>query len=169
MLALWELSITHNPCSARGSNFYISTMAPSSPAQALAHRVTIDIWLSLGQLKGFPSGSTGKESACNAGDPGLILGQEVPWRRDRLPTPVFLGFPGGLVGKKNPPAVWEIWVRPLGWEDFPWRRERLPTPVFCLREFHQLYSLWDHKESDTTERLSLHFTSLHLSCIWNSI
>ena len=28
--------------------------------------------------KGFPGGSDGKESACNAGDLGLIPGQEVP-------------------------------------------------------------------------------------------
>ena len=27
---------------------------------------------------GFPGGSLGKESACNAGDPGLILGGEDP-------------------------------------------------------------------------------------------
>ena len=27
---------------------------------------------------GFPGGSDSKESACNAGDPGLILGQEDP-------------------------------------------------------------------------------------------
>ena len=27
---------------------------------------------------GFPGGSEGKESACNAGDMGLILGQEDP-------------------------------------------------------------------------------------------
>ena len=27
-------------------------------------------------------------------------------------------------------------------------------------EFHGLYSSWGHKESDTTEQLSLHFTSL---------
>ena len=32
--------------------------------------------------RGFPSGSDGKESACNAGDLGLILGQEDPWRRE---------------------------------------------------------------------------------------
>ena len=38
----------------------------------------------------------------------------------------------------------------------PWRRERLPTPVFWPREFHGLYSPWGRKESDTTERLSLH-------------
>ena len=37
----------------------------------------------------------------------------------------------------------------------PWRRERLPTPGFWPREFYGLYSLWEHKESDMTERLSL--------------
>ena len=41
---------------------------------------------------GFPGGSAGKESACNTGDPSLSLGSG---RRDRLPTPVFLDFPGG--------------------------------------------------------------------------
>ena len=38
---------------------------------------------------GFPSGSVGEESACNAGDVGSIPGK-IPWRRTRLPTPVFL-------------------------------------------------------------------------------
>ena len=37
----------------------------------------------------------------------------------------------------------------------PWRREKLPTPVFWPGEFHGLYSQWGHKESDTTEQLSL--------------
>ena len=36
-----------------------------------------------------------------------------------------------------------------------WKRERLPTPVFWPGEFRALYSPWDHKESDMTERLSL--------------
>ena len=40
------------------------------------------------------------------------------------------------------------------------RTERLPAPVFWPGEFHGLYSPWGHKELDTTERLSLHFTSL---------
>ena len=26
---------------------------------------------------------------------------EVPWKRDRLPSPVFLGFPGGSAGKES--------------------------------------------------------------------
>ena len=51
---------------------------------------------------------------------------------------------------KNPPAMWETgfdaWVGKI-----PWRRERLPTPVFWPGEFHELYSPWGHKESDTTE------------------
>ena len=42
----------------------------------------------------------------------------------------------------------------------PRRRERLPTPVFWPGEFHELYSPWGHKESDTTERLSL----IHSPC-----
>ena len=37
----------------------------------------------------------------------------------------------------------------------PWKRERLPTLVFWPGEFHGLYSLWGHKELDTTGRLSL--------------
>ena len=36
----------------------------------------------------FPDSSEGKESACSAGDLGLIPGD--PWRRERQPTPVFL-------------------------------------------------------------------------------
>ena len=50
---------------------------------------------------GFLGSSTGKESTCNSGDPGLIPGLEsFPWRRDKLPTPVFLGFPGGSNDKE---------------------------------------------------------------------
>ena len=48
----------------------------------------------------------------------------------------------------------ETWVRSLGWED-PLEKERLPTPVFWPGEFHGLCSPWGHKDSDTTERLSL--------------
>ena len=37
-------------------------------------------------LLGFPGGSDGKVSACNAEDPGSVPGSE----RECLPTPVFL-------------------------------------------------------------------------------
>ena len=49
---------------------------------------------------GFLDSSVGKESACKAGDPVRFLGWEDPLEKDRLPTPVFLGFPGGSAGKK---------------------------------------------------------------------
>ena len=40
---------------------------------------------------GFTSGSEGKESVCNAGDLGSTPGSgRSPWRREWLPTPVFL-------------------------------------------------------------------------------
>ena len=46
------------------------------------------------ELRGFPGGSDGKVSACNAGHLGLIpeLGR-FPWRRKWQPTPVVL-LPG---------------------------------------------------------------------------
>ena len=43
-----------------------------------------------------------KESTCNAGDPGSIPGSgRSTGGRDRLPTPVFLGFFGGSAGKES--------------------------------------------------------------------
>jgi len=44
------------------------------------------------------------------------LVRKIPWRTDRLPTPVFMGFPGGSDDKESP-AMWETWVLSLGWED----------------------------------------------------
>ena len=40
-----------------------------------------------------------------------------------------------------------------------WSGVPLPTLIFWPREFHELYSPWDCNESETTERLSLHFTA----------
>ena len=57
-------------------------------------------------LEGFPGSSADKESAYNAVDPGTFPGSDpsvgkIPWRRERLPTPVFLGFPCGSAGKES--------------------------------------------------------------------
>ena len=97
-----------------------------------------------------PCGSAGKESTCNAGDPGSIPGSGRS-------TGEGIGYSFqyswvSLVAQliNNLPAMRETWV----WK-IPWRRERLPTPVFWPGEFHGLYSPWGHKESDTTERLSI--------------
>ena len=47
--------------------------------------------------------------------------------------------------------------------NIPWRREWEPTPVFLPGEPHGQrnlagFSPWGHKESDTTEQLTLHYT-----------
>ena len=47
--------------------------------------------MSLISTKGLSGGSDGKDSACNAGDLGLIPGLgRCPWRTSWQPTPVFL-------------------------------------------------------------------------------
>ena len=58
---------------------------------------------------------------------------------------------------KNPPAMWETWVRSLGWED-PLEKGKATHSRFWPGEFHGLYSPWGSKESDTDEDewLSLH-------------
>ena len=63
---------------------------------------------------------TGEESACNAVDTGSIPGvRKIPWRRDRLPTPVFWVPPSSLLAQtvNNSPVMWETWVPFLGCED----------------------------------------------------
>ena len=68
-------------------------------------------------LQGFPDSSVSKESACNAGDPSSIQGL-------RRSPEEGIGYPlqypwASLVAQlvKNPSAMWETWVRSLGWED----------------------------------------------------
>ena len=49
-----------------------------------------------------PGDTPGKESTCNAGDPGSIPGSgRFPWRKNRLSTPGILGFPGSSDGKES--------------------------------------------------------------------
>ena len=66
---------------------------------------------------GFPDRSVGKESACYAGGPSLILGSGRSAGEG-------IGYPfqyswTSLVAQlvKNSPAMWETWVQSLDWED----------------------------------------------------
>ena len=66
---------------------------------------------------GFPDSSLGTEFACNAGDPGSILGSGRSAGEG-------IGYPfqyswASLVAQmvKNPLIMQETWVRSLGWED----------------------------------------------------
>ena len=107
---------------------------------------------------GFPGGSAGKESTCNAGDPGSIPGLgrspgegisyplQYSWSSlvvQMVKNPLQCGIPGfdSCIGK------------------IPWRRAWQPCPMFLPGESHAQRSPvgsspQGHKESDTTERLS---------------
>ena len=106
---------------------------------------------------GFPDSSVGKESACNAGDPGLIPGSgRSPGEGIRPPTPVFLGFPCGSAGKESACSAGDLGSIPglgrsLGeGKGYPLQYSGLENSLDCP---------WGRKELDTTEKLSLHFTS----------
>ena len=65
----------------------------------------------------FPDSSVGKESACNAGDPGSIPGSgRSTGEGIRYPFQYSWDSLVALL-VKNPPAMWETWVQSLGWED----------------------------------------------------
>ena len=51
-------------------------------------------------------------SAWNAGDPGSISGSGRSLEKDRLPTPVFLGFPYGSAGKESTCNAGDLGVIP---------------------------------------------------------
>ena len=83
--------------------------------------------------------SVGKESTCNAGDPGSIPGSGRSAEEG-------IGYPlqyswASLVAQmvKNPPAMRETWVQPLGWEDplekgkgYPLKYSGLENSTECI-------------------------------------
>ena len=82
--------------------------------------------------------------------------RNICWRRDRLVTPVPLGFTGGSAGKESA-AMQETWVRPLGWEDPLEKGTTTHSRILAWRISWTVKSV-GHKELDMTEQLSL---SLH--------
>ena len=55
---------------------------------------------------------------------------------------------------KNPPPIWDTWVRSLGWED-PLEKEKATHSSILAWRIPWAIRPWGHKESDTTERLSV--------------
>ena len=104
-----------------------------------------------------PGISAGKESACNAWDPGLIPGS------GRSPGEG-IGYPlqyssASLVAQlvRNLPAMRETRVRSLGWEDTLEKGKAIHSSILSRIPWT---SPWGCKKSGTAEQLSLHFTSL---------
>ena len=122
----------------------------------------------LGISGGFPGSSAGKESTCNAGNPNSWV-RKISWRRDRLPTPVFLDFSSDSDDKQSAcnagdlGSVSRLRRSPGGGHgDLP--------QYSCLENPHghrslMGYSPWGREESDMAEQLStLHFTKNSSFC-----
>ena len=84
---------------------------------------------------------------------------EIPWRRDRLPTPVFLGFPGGSAGKESARNAGDLGLipglgrSPGGGKGHRLQNSRLENSMDCTA----------HRVAKRRTRLrDFHFTPLRL-------
>ena len=76
------------PIASIGQQCDLATYIPKCPLEGWFHPI--------------PSSLAGKESTCNAGHPSSIPGSgRSNGDRDRLPTTLFLGFPGGSAGRES--------------------------------------------------------------------
>ena len=85
---------------------------------------------------------------------------KIPWRRNRQPTPVFLGFPGGSDGKESTCNVGDLGSIP-GLGRSPGRGHGNPLQYSSLENPHGRrslmgYSRWGHKNLGVSEWLSTH-------------
>ena len=106
--------------------------------------------------------------------PVWFLGQKILWRRDRLPTPVFLGFPCGSAGKEATCNAGDLGLIPglgrsLGeGKGYPLQYSGLENSMDCiahgvtksrtrLSDFHSLTS----KRIKFSKGGKMHFLSFH--------
>ena len=82
---------------------------------------------------GFCHSLVGKESACNAGEPGSISGsgRSAGEGIDYSHQYSWASLVAQLV--KNLPAMWKIWVRSLGWEDPPEKGKATHSSILAWR------------------------------------
>ena len=96
--------------------------------------------------------SAGKESDCNAGDPGSFPGSgSSPGEGISYPLQY---FGASLVSQmvKNLPAMWETWVQSLGWEDPLEEGMATHSSILAWRSpMNRWAGVHGVAESDTTE------------------
>ena len=82
---------------------------------------------------GFPDSSVGKESACNAGDPGSIPGSGRS-AGEGIGYPLQYSWASlGAQLVKNLPTMQETYVRSLGWEDLLEKGKATHSSVLAWR------------------------------------
>jgi len=78
---------------------------------------------------------------------------EFPWRKERLPTPVFLDFPGSSEGKEFACNLGDLGlILRLG--GFPPGRQGSPLQYYCLENPHGQRSLASYRSAESQIRLS---------------
>ena len=97
-------------------------------------------------------------------------GRKVPWRRDRLPTPIFMGFPGGSDGKEFNCNARDLdlipWLgrSPRGGHGKSLQCSCLKSPL--NKGGLVAYSPWGHKESAHRKHTRIH-TYIYIWHIFN--
>ena len=86
--------------------------------------------------------------------------RKAPWRRDSLPTPVSLGFPGGSAGKESS-AMRETWVQSLDWEDPPGEGKGYPLQYPSLENSLDSIVLEVTESRTPLSQLSFSLSVLH--------
>ena len=81
--------------------------------------------------KGFPDSSVGKNLPATQETQFDSWVRKICWRRDRLPTPVFLGFPCGSAGKESTCNAGDLASIP-GLGRSPREGNGYPLQYFCL-------------------------------------
>ena len=100
--------------------------------------------------QGFPDTLVGKESTCNTGGSGLIPGSGRS-AGEGIGYPLQYSWASHVAQLvKNPPAMWETWVRSLGEEDPLKKGKATHSSILAWKILWNIYSPWDLKELDMT-------------------
>ena len=121
--------------------------------------------------QGFPGNSAGKNPLAMQETLVQFLAQKNHWRSDRLPTPVFLGFPGGSDGKESTQNAGDLGLIP-GLGRCPGGGHGNPLQDSCLENLHGQRSLaacspWGHRVRH--DSVAKHNTALLMFSYSNTI
>ena len=123
-------------------------------------RQHLGLTVSLQPLRGFPDSSVGKQSACNAGDPGFDS-WEGRSTGEGIDYPLQYSW-ASIVAQlvKNRPVMQETWVQSLGWEDPLEKGKATHSSILAWR------IAWSHGVTKSQTWLSdFHFISFHFTSL----